>query len=245
MQIRTRTIPLTRDAIARLGGSAEAPPIGVLATSLRVEPVVEPCNFSTEWQLPDPVRPRDFADEWQRLRDSRHNWTKDDVRNHAVASQFYELYKQLGIDPRRNPPSAANLLMRFVIGERCRQPLPNINSVVNAGNVVQAETLVPIAIFDADAVGDDMILDVARDGDILDAFGFDQPEPVDPSRLVLRDSQRVLSEFCYRDGKAQAVGANTRNLHILACRAGNVDESTARSALERVVELIGTCHRIQ
>lgn len=245
MQIRTRNIPLTGEALARLGGTEESPAVGILAASIRVEPITDTCDFSTEWQLPDPVRVRDFAAEWQALRDSRRSWSRDDVRNHAVASQYYDLYRQLGIDPRRNPPSAANLLLRFVIGERAQQPLPNINSVVNAGNLVQAETLLPIAIFNADSVGDDMVLDVARDGDTLEAFGFEQPEPVAPNRLVLRNPDRVLSEFCYRDGKAQAVDAATRNLHILACRAGNVDEAAARTAIERVVELIGTCHRIQ
>lgn len=227
---RLRTIALTPEALARVGGSPDAPSVRLFACGVDVEPSGAVCDFTLQWSA---------------IRDNCRTWSRDDVRNHTTASRFYAFYRKIGINPGKTPPSAANLLIRFAIGANAERGVPAINPVVDAGNVAQAETLVPIAIFDADALSGDMLLDIARPGDTLLAFGFAQTEPVSQDRLVLRDQNKVLSEFCYRDGQVQAVTPATRRLQVLACQVAGVPDETVIGALLRVLELLSTCHHLR
>ncbi len=225
--ISITAVPISAGALALTGSIADDPAIGLVGCSVEIEQ-----TGST-----------DFTSEWTAIRSEASGKTKADVQNHPVASKYYQLYRQLGIGS--GPPSAANLLIRYAIGGGATKALPQIHPAVDAGNVAQAEMLVPVAVFDGDSIEGDMLLDLARPGESLLAFGYDHPEPLKEGRLVLRDEHKVLSEFCYRDGKAQAVTPATRRLRILGCRVRGVDAQHVRLTVQRVLELLSRSHRVR
>lgn len=180
----------------------------------------------------------DIAGQWQMI---RHRWQgqrRDDVWAASNAEAYANLYRSLGIKVRETPPSAVNLVIRFAIGNGATKAIPNIHPVVNAGNVVQAATLIPVAVFDADRVQGDLLLDETRDGDEFFGFGFNAPEPVQSRRLVLRDNVKVLSEFCYRDSQTTAVSAQTSRLRIVIPLADGVSDREGVQAVDRLVRLL-------
>lgn len=228
--VKIERVAISAAALERTGGSADAPGVSLLGCRIEIEPNGVPCSFASQWTA---------------RRERCRSWSRDDVRNHPTAVAYCELYRRLGINPNKTPPSAVNLLIRFAIGDGAQRPIPVIHPAVDAGNVAQAENLIPVAVFDADAIEGSMLLDVARPGETLLAFGYEQPQPIANGRLVLRDQAKVLSEFCYRDGRAQAVTSTTKQLRILACQAGEVTESQVVSTVLRVVELLAASHHIR
>lgn len=180
----------------------------------------------------------DFGAAWQPVRARWSGRSKADLQADSTAAAYLTFYRALGINPSKSPPSALNLVNRFAIGANATRALPSINPAVDAGNLVQAQTLLPVAVFDADAVNGGMILDVSGHADTLEAFGYDGPQPVQADRLVLRDQSKVLSEFLYRDGKAQAVTGKTRRLLVIVCQVGGIADELADSAMMRVGALL-------
>ncbi len=228
--IKIDRIAMTAAAVERGGGSTDQPGVSLFGCQIEIEPNGMPCDFTSQWSA---------------VRERCRSWSRDDVRSHPTAVHYYDLYRRLGINPKHHPPSAANLLIRFAIGDGARRALPTIHPAVDAGNVAQAELLVPVAVLNADAIEGNLLLDVAKPGETLLAFGYEQPQVIVPGQLVLRDNVKVLSEFCYRDGQAQAVSATTRRLHILTCHVAEVPHQQAIAALSRTVELLRQNHHIR
>ncbi|MDZ4832254.1 MAG: phenylalanine--tRNA ligase beta subunit-related protein [Candidatus Melainabacteria bacterium] len=229
--IKIDRIAMTTAAIEQAGGSADAPGVSIFGCQVEIEPNGVTCDFTSQWTA---------------VRDRCRTWSRDDLRRHQTARHYYDFYqRRLGIQPHETPPSAVNLLIRFAIGDGAKRPIPLIHPAVDAGNVAQAENLIPVAVFDADAIEGDMLLDVARFGDSLLPFGYERPQQIYAGRLVLRDQTKVLSEFCYRDGKAQAVTPTTRRLRILACQVPKVPRSKVVATLLRVVNLLENSHHIR
>lgn len=180
----------------------------------------------------------DFAGEWAAVRATWRGRSRDDLRAHPVAAAYIALYGALGINANKMPPSAVNLVNRFAIGNGADKAIPRIHPAVDAGNVVQAETLMPVAVFDADAIDGALLFDASRPDDVFTGFGFTSPEAVQAGRLVLRDSSKVISEFCYRDCQATAVTAGTMRLCVVIPVAPSLDDQKAQSAMRRLVDLI-------
>src|SRR5258706_604241 len=60
----------------------------------------------------------DFSGDWNRLRDRWRGATRDDLWNHAVAQAFVAFFRSVEVSAsRKRPPSAINLVQRFVLGE--------------------------------------------------------------------------------------------------------------------------------
>lgn len=230
MNIKIDRVAISEAAVKRAGGTLNAPAVSLFGCRIEIEPNGAPC---------------DFTEQWSHIRERCRTWSRDHVRGHATARHYYDFYRVLGINPNRTPPSAANLLIRFAIGDGAKRAIPSIQPAVDAGNVAQAENLVPVAVLNAEAVDGDLLLDVAQTGDTLLAFGYEEPQPIDTGRIVLRDQSKVVSEFCYRDGQATAVHADTRRLLILACQVGQVPQNNVESTIHRVVELLAASHHIR
>lgn len=215
-------VPVSADARARLGGFD----VRLLRTTVNYPPRQNPACFQSQWSA---------------VRQAWSGRTRDDVWSTAAASAYAALNRQLGINPKKVPPSAVNLLIRYAIGDGARKDIRSIHPAVDAGNVVQAETLIPVAVFDASKLSGDLLLDVPRDGDLFFAFGYTEPEPVDMSRLVLRDGEGVISEFCYRDSQPTAVQAGTTRLEVVIPLAAGIDDSAGEQCIARFISLLETC----
>lgn len=214
-------VPMSERAKAVLGGQN----VRLLRTSVSITASGADCVCDT-------------SGEWQAI---RHRWqgkSRDDVWSASNADAYTRLYRSLGIKVRETPPSAVNLVIRFAIGNGATKAIPSIHPAVDAGNVVQAATLIPVAVFDADCLNGDLLFDAAQDGDEFLGFGFSAPEPVQRGRLVLRDNVKVLSEFCYRDSQTTAVRPQTSRLQIVIPLADGVSDQEGIQAIDSLLRLL-------
>lgn len=187
----------------------------------------------------------DLTAEWAAVRSSWAGKTKDQLRDHPVAKAYLSFYASLGINANKTPPSAMNLVTRFAIASGAGKSVPRIHPAVDAGNLVQAETLLPVAVFDAEGIDGDLLLDTPRADDVFLGFGFTQPEPVQADRLVLRDASKVISELCYRDGQTTAVKPATSRLYVVIPVVPGVENGKAVEAMERVAAVLGRSYEIE
>lgn len=72
-----------------------------------------------------------------------------------------ELFRRAGCDPTRWPPSSEALARRLLRGEE----LPAISPLVDLGNCVSVELLLPVSVLAADAVGSSWVLRAGAEGE--------------------------------------------------------------------------------
>jgi DNA/RNA-binding domain of Phe-tRNA-synthetase-like protein len=181
----------------------------------------------------------DFFGQWQKLKERWRGATRDDLWKHPVACAFVEFFRSVGVSAsRKRPPSAVNLVQRFVIGEN--QPsIRSIHPLVDAGNLASAESLIPVAVLDAVATDGEPGLDLSVPGDQFLGYGMETPELLPAGTPILRAAGgSVLSVFCYRDGPATAVTEKTQAVWLLACRVPGVERELVTLTLGRALELM-------
>ncbi len=91
------------------------------------------------------------------------------------------MYHALGMDPTKRRPSSEALLRRVLKG----QPLPQVNTLVDAVNLCSLRFLLPIGLYDLDQVHGPVELRMGRAGEPYEAIGREQFTV--EGRLVLAD----------------------------------------------------------
>lgn len=125
-----------------------------------------------------------------------------------------EAYRKLGVNPKRNRPSAAALLNQVVK----RGTLASISPVVDAYNKVSLKHLVPIGGYDLAALSGDVRLTRADGGELFSPLPAGAPdEVVDAGEIVYRDDKRVLTRrWNFRDGAVSAIQPQSTSILLFA-----------------------------
>lgn len=85
----------------------------------------------------------------------------------ASVAATRKAYRALGKDPGRYRPSSEALLRRIASGKS----LPQINDVVDVGNVISLSNCLSLGAYNADQIEGDVIFRRAGDGETADAIG--------------------------------------------------------------------------
>lgn len=108
---------------------------------------------------------------WEEISDFsgnlRHTYALSDIKNHPAILATRKAYKKLGKDPNRYRPSAEALCRRIVKG----LDLYQINTLVDAINLLSLKTGYSIGGFDAKKIEGDLVLGVGRVDETFDAIG--------------------------------------------------------------------------
>lgn len=172
-----------------------------------------------------------FMDDWKKLHEKWRGKSKSDVSQTERIVSYQNFYKLMGLNPKKVPPSAQNIIQRFLIKEKLDR-VPIIHPVVDAVNVAAVESLIPLGVFDVDAVEGEIRLMLSRGSELFQPLGSQEPEVLGPDVLVLCDDKKVLSQFCYRDGEAQKITENTRRIQLLGCQVPGVEIEAVQLALD-------------
>jgi len=78
-----------------------------------------------------------------------------------------KLFRALGIDPTKHRPSSEKLLNRVLKGKS----LPAVNTLVDIGNWFSLDVLLPIGIYDRNALTKQIVLRQGHDGETYTAIG--------------------------------------------------------------------------
>jgi DNA/RNA-binding domain of Phe-tRNA-synthetase-like protein len=155
--------------------------------------------------------------------------------SHPRIAAYRELTRRLGGDPDEMLPAAEALLKRGLLSGK----FPRINPVVDAGNVVSVEYLVPIGLFDLDRIaGEEIELALAGDGERMVPIGKGKPVKLRPGTPVLRDVEGVFSAVGSRDSARTIITADTDNVLVFSWGMEGVEPGLVSSALDECVEAV-------
>jgi DNA/RNA-binding domain of Phe-tRNA-synthetase-like protein len=93
-----------------------------------------------------------------------HSMKPAEIREIAATRKAY---RGLGKDPGRYRPSSEALLRRIASGK----PLPHINNVVDAGNVISIENFLALGAYNASKIVGSVVFRRAEDGETAEAIG--------------------------------------------------------------------------
>lgn len=148
---------------------------------------------------------------------------------------YREIYRAFGADPGKRTPSAEGLLKRVTSG----RGLPTINTVVDAYNLTSAETLVPMAAYDAAKLAWPVELRFARAGESIVPIGSEDAQAIEAGELVYADQQRVICwDFNHRDADHTRITAGTTDVLLLADGCGAIPLEDVQDALDTAVSRI-------
>ncbi len=152
----------------------------------------------------------------------------DSLKNHPIIQAYRTVMWRLGIDPTKVRPSA-EALVRRALRRGC---LPKICSIVDACNIVSIETLVPISVFDANALTPPLTLRRARQGEEFVDFSG-KVRKLKGEEIVLADGEdKILHLYPHRDSiHAAIVVGSTRDVFVVAYGAPEVPKALVLRAV--------------
>ncbi|ABP96144.1 phosphoenolpyruvate synthase [Metallosphaera sedula] len=158
----------------------------------------------------------------------------ESLKDIPVIRAYRDFYWKLGIDPTKTRPSGEALRRRIVRTGK----LPRINDIVDAGNVVSAETLVSIGIYDLDKIKGEPNLVLSSGGEKFEGIG-NKVEVLSPGIPIMVDGEgKVMHIFPHRDSVLTSVGLSTKNVLIVGAGVTGIDPSLVEEAVRLTAKLL-------
>ncbi len=163
------------------------------------------------------------------VKEIQARWEVEKLRDDPEFKAYRDFFWKLGIDPTKNRPAAEALIRRVLRGN----PIPKINTWVDAYNLVSIITAVPIASFDSDLLEGELLMREAKTGETFLGIAMDKPVTLSGGEAVIEDGKRLVAIYPYRDADYSKVTQNTKNVLMLMCGAPGISlEKLNASALE-------------
>lgn len=136
---------------------------------------------------------------------------------------YREAFRALGVNPNKYMCSIEALLTRIGKGKG----MPHINPLVDLGNAVSLETLLPIGAHDVDTVKDALEIRKSVPGDRFIPFGGTEEEIPDPGEIIYVSGNEVRTRrWTWRQSERGKITTDTRNVFfpIDGFRSVNLDQ---------------------
>jgi len=192
--------------------------------------------WGTTLRLRQKVPPIDLTTELAELHLLWRGKSRSEVLQHTVHAAYAEFIKTLGINLKKQLPSVSNLIVRALTKEDIR--FPQIHPAVDVVNLAAIQSSISLGVFDASCVSGDLQLTFSDLGDQFLPIGSEDVVEIEPGRLVLQDSDKILSLFSIRDSQAQAITINTKTIWILGCQVPGVSEGKIQQGMTLAIELL-------
>src|SRR3989344_1122130 len=148
---------------------------------------------------------------------------------------YRKLYKEMGIDWHSRRPSPEALLRRVVL----KKGLYNINTCVDAYNLVVMKNRVSVGAFNHDEIKFPTILRFAKSDEEILLLGDDQPTVYKDSEVAYFDETGGYNiDFNYRDARRTAVQLETKNLYINVDGIYDITPRMIEKVLEETCSII-------
>jgi DNA/RNA-binding domain of Phe-tRNA-synthetase-like protein len=160
--------------------------------------------------------------------------TADDIKDEPRVAAYRTFFWSLGIDPTKIRPAAEALVRRIARGN----PLPTINTAVDAYNVASVETRVAFAAFDVAKLHGDLFMRYAREGEPFSGIGMDKPKVMEGKELVIDDGEELVAIYPYRDADGSKLTLDTQASIVLGCGVPGLWGRELLEATERACQLL-------
>jgi DNA/RNA-binding domain of Phe-tRNA-synthetase-like protein len=164
----------------------------------------------------------------------RAEGTADTIKDEPRVAAYRKFFWGLGIDPTKTRPAAEALVRRIARGN----PLPTINTAVDAYNVASVETRVAFAAFDLAQLRGDLTMRYAKEGEPFLGIGMEKAKVLAGNELVIDDGEVLVAIYPYRDADASKLTGETTSSVVLGCGVPGLWGRELLEATGRAVELL-------
>jgi len=165
----------------------------------------------------------------------RTQLTAEGIASQPGIASWREAYRSLGIKPTEYRPSVEALLRRVIKGD----PLPAINRIVDLGNLLSIQNLVPIGGHAIDVLTEDIELRFATGEEVFEPFGSDAVEHPRPGEIIFVEGNAVLTRrWTWRQARHTLVLRESRAVEINVDGLPPVSRGDVKYVCEQVVELV-------
>ncbi|WXG40556.1 MAG: phenylalanine--tRNA ligase beta subunit-related protein [Candidatus Freyarchaeum deiterrae] len=158
----------------------------------------------------------------------------ESLKNDEKMRKYRDFFWKIGIDPTKIRP-ASEALIRRILQEN---PIPKINTAVDAYNLASITSGVPIAAFDVDTVVGSLTMRFSIVGEMFLGIGMEKPKSLNGGEIVVSDDNRLVAVYPYRDSDDTKITLKTQKIILMSCGVPGISEKDLDQALEYAVEYI-------
>ncbi len=161
--------------------------------------------------------------------------TTEEINTYPEVLSYRKLYKEMKVDWHSRRPSPEALLRRIATKKR----LYNVNTCVDAYNLVVMKNRVSVGAFDLDKIKFPTVLRFPKPGEKILLLGDTEPTEYEPTELAYFDKTGGYNiDFNYRDAQRTAVRETTKNILLNVDGVYDVDRQKVEQSLKESVEII-------
>jgi DNA/RNA-binding domain of Phe-tRNA-synthetase-like protein len=166
--------------------------------------------------------------------ESAKKWNLDELKDNQIFRAYRDFFWKVKVDPTKTRPASEALMRRILRGN----PLPTINTLVDAYNLGSVVTNIPFGAFDIDKMRGTPIMREAMAGEEFLGIGMDKPIQLSGGEAVIQDDDRLVAVYPYRDADHSKVTISTHNLLLLTCGVPGIGAEVLEKAEVVGVEYI-------
>ncbi len=161
--------------------------------------------------------------------------TNEQINEIPEVQSYRAMYKTMGVDYHSRRPSPEALLRRLASGKE----VYNVNTAVDAANVVVLKHKVSIGVFDMEKLEFPTKLTLAKGEEKIHLLGEAEETSIKKGEMIYTDQVGPFNlDLNYRDSVRTAVTEETKNLYINVDGGEGITEERVQSVLTEVTELI-------
>jgi DNA/RNA-binding domain of Phe-tRNA-synthetase-like protein len=165
----------------------------------------------------------------------RRQTTIENIAEHPRIKSWREAYKAFGAKPSEYRSSVEAMARRALRGD----PLPSINMLVDIGNIVSLEHLVPVGGHSLVELTQDISLRFATGEETFVPFGSTENEQPLPGEIIFAEGNTVLTRrWTWRQANHTLTLPETRGIEFNIDRLPPVELEEARAIAEQVMGLV-------
>jgi len=168
------------------------------------------------------------------IEEVKRNYTLDFLKDAPTFRAYRDFFWRVGIDPTKNRPAAEALIRRILRDN----PIPNINTVVDAYNLASIKTEIALAAFDIQELQGNIVMRFANRGEEFLGIGMEKPMGLEGKEVVISDDQKLVAIYPHRDADRSKVTEKTRSILLLVCGVPGITKDMLAQAASLAIEYI-------
>lgn len=169
-----------------------------------------------------------FKDE--KIKEALKKYDLKTLKDDDIVRKYRAFFWKIGIDPTKIRPSSEALVRRVLSGN-----IPRINMAVDCYNLASIETLIAMGAYNLGKVKGELSIKFSTGERFI---GIGKKEIITKGQIVLRDEEKILSIYPYRDADITKITDETSKLIIVSCGVEGIEKAKLNEASELAKEYI-------
>jgi DNA/RNA-binding domain of Phe-tRNA-synthetase-like protein len=167
----------------------------------------------------------------------RSRLTIEGIAEHPRIKAWREAYKAFGAKPSEFRSSVEAMARRVLRHDQ----IPSINALVDIGNIISLQHLLPVGGHALDELTQDIELRFAKGEEEFITFGSSQIEHPLPGEVIFAEGNTVLTRrWTWRQANHTITKPETRNIEFNLDRLPPVEIEEIHASANQLMDLIGT-----